>query len=99
MGVRKLKVIIRDTFEEDYKPRRNTVKVFIESRNYDDYEFPDAENETVLIVSQNVDEHLLVTYLIDQDKENVWFYIDPMCVPEVESDFRGLFEQYVDNPG
>jgi hypothetical protein len=99
MGTRKLKVIIRDTFEEDYKPRRNTVRVFIEARYYSDYAFPVEEDETMLEVSQDVDEHMLVQYLIDQDKDNVWFYIDPMCVKEVEVFFRGLFEQYVDNPG
>ena len=98
MGTRKLKVIIQDRdTEEDYKPRKNTVKVYIEARHFNDYDFV-GEDETMLMVSQDVDEYMLLNYLIDQNKDNVWFYIDPMAVPEVEVFFRGLFDQYADAP-
>src|SRR5258708_1247046 len=97
MGAKRLKVIIRDEFDEDYVPRKNTVKLFVDELDYDDYSFV-GDNETMLMISQRTDEHALLNYLIDQDKDSLWVYISPDADAEAEDKFRRLYESYVESP-
>jgi len=97
MGAKRLKVIVRDEYEGDYTPCKNTVKIFVDERDFGDYKFVN-DDPTMLMVSQYMNEQLLVEYLIDQDKDSVWFYISPDAAAEAEDKFRRIYEAYVESP-
>lgn len=97
-GKRELRVIVRDWLPEDFEAREDTVKVFIEARYFCDYAFPNEDDETVIVISQEMHEQDVLRYLVDQGKNNVWFYIDPTAVPDVETHFRRIFEAYANSP-